>query len=103
LREVSWCELTPKIKQIASWEYFEVGKLKETWKATAWQEVEKTRFLKSAEMTHYVDGAPFSHSQIEVYGVRMNFEPDMSVFEFDPAVAESIYDRDTKTLVKVPK
>jgi hypothetical protein len=96
-------QFNPKIGQAVVWEYYENGKLKEDWQAIHWQEVDGIRVLQSAYMTHYVDGAPFSHSQIEVYGVRMNFEPDMSVFEFDPAVAESIYDRDTKTLVKVPK
>lgn len=96
-------QFDPARGEAVFWEYFEDGKLKEDWRAIHWQVVNGMRVLQSASMTHYVGGTAFSRSQIEVYGVRMNFDPDMTIFEFDPAVAESIYDRDTKTTVKVPK
>jgi hypothetical protein len=93
----------PSKRQIVSWDYHQAGVLKETWNALTWQDVNGVPWLQTSEMTHFVEGAAFSKSKIEVSNIRINFEPDMSVFEFDPAEADTIYDRDAKALIKVPK
>lgn len=91
-------------KQIESWLYvengkpFELFKIKERFTTTSLK-----GFMSKSEMTYLYNGEALSKSDITIDKLDLNKTMPEDWFEIDPSLANSIYDRNAKKLITVPK
>jgi outer membrane lipoprotein-sorting protein len=95
-------------KKISGWTYFENKKpvdslliqdrVKRMTKSN--KEIE---LMAKGEMLHYHEGNVVSKSVIQLSAIQVDAEISDSLFEVDPSVAKSIYDRQTRKLIPVLK